>query len=229
MQNEIKIYEVGGSIRDFLLGIPNKDRDFCVIGPSYGAMREYLIERGAKIYLEKPEYFAIRCKLPGIGDADFVLGRSEGYYSDGRRPDEVKICESIEEEMTRRDFTAGAVAKDENGILIDPFGGISDIQNKILRCVGNTTDRFNEDSLRLLRACRFHITKGFDLHQDIQIAFNNKELVSKLKNISRERIYEELKKCFEYDTKKTLDFFREFEYLENVIFGECGIKLEPKI
>lgn len=227
--SNIKIYEVGGSIRDFLLGVPNKDNDYCVIAKSYEDMKNYLLGRGATIYLERPQYFAIRCKLPGVGDADFTLARKEGFYSDGRRPDEVIICETIEEELCRRDFTVGAMARGEDGIIIDPFNGQQDIKDNLLRCVGDTYERFEEDHLRIVRAVRFHIVKGFKLHYDIQECFDDSALINKLKNISKERIYEELRKCFDYNTKKTLDFFREFDRLEAVIFGACGIKLEPKI
>lgn len=220
---EIKIYEVGGAIRDALLGVPCKDHDYCVLAPSYEDMKNYLLERGAVIYLERPQYYAIRCKLPGIGDADFTLARKEGFYSDGR-PDSVEICDTIEEELCRRDFTVGAMARGEDGVIIDPFGGKIDLDNNVLRCVGNTSERFSEDSLRQIRAVRFHIVKGFDLHQNIQDYLKGPG-VDRLQRVSRERIYEELKKCFEYDTKKTLDFFREFRYLEKVIFGDCGIKL----
>ena len=229
MEAAIKIYEVGGSIRDFLLGVQNKDRDFCVIAKSYEDMKNYLLLRGATIYLERPEYFAIRCKLPGIGDSDFTLARREGFYSNGRQPDECFICETIEEELGRRDFTIGSMARGEDGVIIDPYGGQQDVKDKILRCVGDTYERFEEDYLRMMRAVRFHITKGFALHYDIQDALLDQCLVIQLTKISRERIYEELRKCFEFDTKKTLDFFREFEYLEQVIFDHCKIKLEPKI
>lgn len=229
MQSEIKIYEVGGSIRDSLLGIPCKDHDYCVIAPSFEGMKDYLLERGAVIYLERPQYFAIRCKLPGIGDADFTLARKEGFYSDGRRPDQVFICETIEEELCRRDFTVGAMARGEDGVIIDPFNGQKDLENNWLRCVGNARERFSEDYLRLLRAIRFHIVKGFDLDHTIIECFEDFDLVQNLKKVSKERIYEELRKCFEHDSKKTLDFFRKYFILETVIFGDCEVKLIPKI
>jgi len=225
----IKVYEVGGSIRDSLMGLPCKDRDFCVIAKSYEDMKNYLLSRGAVIYLERPQFFAIRCKLPGLGDSDFTLARKEGFYSDGRHPNEVVICETIEEELCRRDFTIGAMARGEDGIIIDPFNGLQDIKDKLLRCVGDTQERFKEDYLRMMRAVRFHITKGFELHYDIQRCLDSYAFVNKLKLVSRERVYEELRKCFEYDTVKTLGFFREYDKMEFAIFKDCEINLLPKI
>src|SRR5689334_19330699 len=101
--NKVKLYKVGGYVRDQVLGLKSKDIDYAVEAESYDAMKNHLIEKGAKIYLEQPQYFTIRGKL-NDEDADFVLCRKEGKYSDGRRPDTVEIG-TIYDDLARRDFT----------------------------------------------------------------------------------------------------------------------------
>lgn len=225
----VKMYAIGGSVRDKLIDPTSKpkDLDFAVVASSYEAMKEEILSRGGTIYQEKPEFFTIKAKIPNLGNADFVLARKEGPYSDGRRPDFVEVG-TLLDDLSRREFTICAIAQDtETGEIIDPFDGQKDIQNKLLRCVGNTRDRFTEDSLRLIRAMRFHITKGFFLHGDIQMALQNRNLIDLLDNISVERIYEELRKCFEHDTRATFIFLTNHWRLRDHIFDR-GIRLIPK-
>ena len=92
----VKVFRVGGAVRDQFLNRPNKDVDFAVEAESYEAMKEYIVANGGKIYLETPEFFTIRGKIPNPGDADFVLCRKDGQYSDGRRPDSVSHGTIIE-------------------------------------------------------------------------------------------------------------------------------------
>ena len=211
MASKIKIYEVGGSLRDEILGYKVKDRDYCVLADSYSEMRDFILFLGGKIYLEREEFFAIRCKIPNIGDADFTLARKEGFYSDGRHPDSVQPAATIEEELSRRDFTVNAMAREVGSSdIIDPFGGQISCHLKQLDCVGNEHDRFSEDSLRLLRAIRFSITKNLKIGRGVYLSLTNQKLVSLLKNISKERIREEVAKCFEFDTLKSFHTFYDF-------------------
>ena len=227
----IKIYEVGGSIRDKFLGLTNsKDRDFCVVAPTYLDMREYLLSKGAKIYLERPEYFTIRCKLEPFGDCDFVLARKDGYYTDGRRPDKVEMVLDIKEELCRRDFCCNAMAIDcENSELIDPFGGENDCYARILSCVGVPFERFKEDGLRILRAMRFVITKDFTLDANIHSIFksNERSIFDLLDNVSKERIREELYKCFKFNTKQSLYFLDQYPALKRKILWTDGLWFKP--
>lgn len=227
----MKIYEIGGSVRDSLLGIESKDKDFVVIANSYEEMRTELINRGAAIFLERPEYFAIRCKLEPYGACDFVLGRCDGFYSDGRRPDSVTLVENLEQEVQRRDFTVNGLAKDENGEIIDYVNGIQDLDNKILRTIGKAEDRFSEDYLRLLRAMRFSIVKGFKLSNEIEDCLFEPKLLDGLNNISKERIYDELLKCFKFSTWKTLKFLDNYELLKKYLFMDerFSIWLKPTL
>src|SRR6478735_1674813 len=158
-----KFYQVGGCVRDSLLGVESKDIDFSVEAPSYEAMREAVIERCGgnpeSIKVDKPEFATIRAIDPKLGGVDFVLCRKDGAYSDGRRPDSVEMG-TLLDDLARRDFTVNAIARADDGSLIDPFNGQADLKLRLLRCVGGV-DRLREDSLRMLRAFRFAITKGF--------------------------------------------------------------------
>lgn len=222
---DIKLYITGGAVRDKFLGLKSKDIDYSVEAPSYEAMKKYIESQG-KIYLETPEYFTIRAKMPNLGDADFVLCRKDGAYSDGRRPDEVEMG-TIYDDLARRDFTINSFCIDvETNKVIDPFNGLEDLKNKIIRCTGSV-ERIKEDSLRMLRAIRFSITKGFSIDNSI-IKILEKDYVL-LYNISVERIREELLKCFEFDTVLTLNTFDKFKDLRNYIFNKFPMILKPSI
>ena len=118
--------------------------------------------------------------------------RADGEYSDGRRPDAVKFAETIEEDLSRRDFTVNAMAYSERAGLIDPYGGYADLKTGIIRCVGKAEDRFNEDALRIMRAVRFAVTMDFDISKDTVHAVW--ECGHNLCNVSAERKTAELVK-----------------------------------
>jgi len=220
----IQIYKVGGAVRDQFLGVKSKDIDFAVEAPSYEAMREHIANRG-KIFLEKPEFFTIRAKLDGV-DADFVLCRKEHGYTDGRRPDSVSAGD-IYDDLSRRDFTVNAIAiRVSDEAVFDPHQGIVDINDRKIRCVGRAADRFSEDSLRMIRAVRFAITKAFALDVEIQFALEDRFLLRKLANVSKERIREELNRCFKFDTLNTLRLFEQFPKLRDTIFSDPALWLE---
>lgn len=221
----VTVYEVGGAVRDKMLGLKPKDIDYAVETSSYEEMKDYILSKGT-IYLEVPQFFTIRGKLDGV-DADFVLCRKESSYSDGRRPDKVEVGD-IYDDLSRRDFTVNAMAMNkETGITIDPYNGLKDLVLKDLRCVGNTEERFREDALRMLRAIRFKVTKGFSLSDEINDCFYNSELIDLLtKNISHERIKDELNKCFVYDTATTFVVMSAYRTLFDAVFSIPGIYLQ---
>ena len=218
------IYKVGGCVRDAILGVPCKDIDYVCVFPSYSAMVEYIGSVG-KIYLESPQYQTVRAHLPGTPAADFVLARRDGEYTDGRRPDSVSVG-TLLDDLSRRDFTMNAIAQDSSGAIIDPFGGVNDIRNKIIRCVGDPMHRFYEDSLRILRAIRFSITKGFRISESVLCCMQDSSLVARLANVSQERIREELTKCFSFDTLATLRVLQGFPEIRDICFSG-GIRLLP--
>lgn len=221
----IRVFEVGGCIRDKIMGLKPKDLDYAVEAPSWEAMREYITERG-EIFLETPKYFTIRANIPSLGAADFVLCRKDGEYTDGRHPDTVEIG-TIYDDLARRDFTMNAIARDiKTGVILDPFEGQKAIEDKLIICVGEAKDRIREDSLRMLRALRFGVTKHFDIHEDIEdILASDYEL---LKNVSEDRVREELHKAFKFDTMRTLSYLWKYVELTDFIFSHFNIRLVPK-
>lgn len=197
----IKYYKVGGWVRDKIIGCKSKDVDFAVEASSYQEMKDDILSRGCKIYLENPEFLTIRASHPEFGGVDYVLCRKDGPYSDGRHPDSVEIG-TIYNDLARREFGMNAMAIDENDNLIDPFGGRCDIAARRIRCVGNAFERFSEDSLRILRAIRFSIKYDFWIEYETSAAMHR--LAIKIFNLPEDRIREELEKCFKINTNKTL-------------------------
>ena len=236
-----KFYQVGGCVRDRRLGVKSNDIDFSVEADSYLAMREAVIlrcggdpanpehaaEKGPFIKVDKPEFVTIRAVDPVEGGVDFVLCRKDGTYNtDGRRPDFVEIG-TLYDDLARRDFTVNAMAEDESGNLIDPFNGEADLKNGLLRCVGDTEKRLTEDSLRMLRAIRFAIMKGFTLDADLYAFLRNPASARLLGHISVERINLEMRKCFNFDTLKSLDMLQNFPTIMEAVFSR--MKLKPTL
>jgi tRNA nucleotidyltransferase (CCA-adding enzyme) len=221
----IRTFQVGGAVRDRLLGLKHKDIDFAVEAPSFDDMREHVKSTCKTIFLEKPEFLTIRALHPTMGAVDFVMCRKDGAYSDGRRPDTVEAG-TIFDDLARRDFTVNAMALDEQGNLIDPHGGQRDLDSRLLRCVGTPSERFSEDSLRILRAIRFSITKGFDWDEEIDMILNQPSLwLPKLEAVSTERVREELHKCFAFSTVKTLNVLRDLPFAwSEMFFNELWLK-----
>ena len=125
-------------------------------------------------------------------NVEITTYRVDGEYTDNRHPENVSFTRSLSEDLSRRDFTVNAMCYNDDDGLVDMYGGIQDLENKIIRAVGDPDKRFNEDALRILRALRFSSQLGFKIEEKTEQAiFRNKEL---LKNISAERIAVELKK-----------------------------------
>lgn len=223
-----KFYKVGGAVRDELLGVQVKDIDFAVEAPSFSAMRQAILDRGGKVFLETPQFFTIRAKVPKLGASDFVLCRKERGASDGRHPDSVEVG-SLADDLARRDFTINAMARDERGILIDPFGGIQDLATHTLRTVGKARERFHEDYLRILRAIRFAVTKKMSLHDDIVDCLEDITVVMGIKKVSVERVREELTKAFAFDTRSTMMMFYDFPKLHFIFETFPDLWLKPTL
>jgi tRNA nucleotidyltransferase (CCA-adding enzyme) len=238
---KFQFFEVGGCVRDSLLGIPSKDIDFSVVAPkgvfatadsAFLAMEAQLSEQGFQIFESRREFLTIRARVPKghalearTTVADFVLARKDGPYSDGRHPDWVKPG-TLHDDLARRDFSSGAIAKAIDGSLIDPFGGVLDIRNKILRFVGNPADRIREDGLRVLRGFRFQITKGFIPDDETYAVLRSDLAVEMLACVSRERVREELNKMFMFSTLDSLHLLGTLpDTMAKVIFSG-GLRLD---
>lgn len=214
----IRTYQIGGCVRDEIIGVPCKDIDYSVEAPSFEAMREFIIENGGEIFLESPEFVTIRARF-GRETADYVLCRKDGTYSDGRRPDFVEMG-NLFDDQSRRDFTMNSIAKDDAGNYIDPFNGIADIEAGIIRCVGNAQNRMREDYLRMMRAVRFSITKRMRISADIMEMFDDAQMVENFRtSVSRERVREEVAKMFKADTIASINFFAQHPIFAQAVFG----------
>lgn len=237
------LYEVGGAVRDTFLGLTSKDIDYSVVidnPEQYKTPEEAFQEfsktikaEGYEVFLETEDCFTIRARFPKTSPyatlvADFVLARREEGYIKGTRKPNV-VLGTLEDDLLRRDFTVNALARDLDGNIIDIFGGQKDLMSKILRTPTDTNVSFNDDPLRLLRALRFCVTKGFSLSDDITnaiVLFDS----DKMEVVSDERIREELTKMFKFDTFKTLAILNWlFEVNNRLHFRlfEGGMWLKP--
>lgn len=228
----IRLFEVGGCVRDDMLGVTSKDIDFAVEAPSFDAMRASLTGDGFTIFLETPEFFTIRARFPRGSErngltADFVLCRKDGPMTDGRRPDFVEAG-TLADDLRRRDFTVNAMARAEDGTLIDPHGGAEDLRTRTLRCVGAPADRLGEDALRALRAIRFCVTKGFTMEPWLRSTMASPALAEQLRSVSKERQREEMLKAMRHDTLATLDALATFPLIRDAVFSD-GLWLKPTL
>jgi len=186
-------YVVGGCVRDAILGRVPGDWDITTsakpeeIKRVFRATVDTGIQHGTVTVLMEGEPFEV------------TTYRIDGEYEDGRHPKEVAFTASLEEDLRRRDFTINAMAYHPDKGLVDLYGGIEDLQNRTIRCVGCAEERFGEDALRILRALRFSSQLDFDIEEETRAAI--RKLAGSLAKISAERIQKELtlllsgKKC----------------------------------
>jgi len=181
-------YAVGGCVRDSLLSLCPNDWDICT-----SALPNDIIEcfKDYKPITKAVKHGTVAVKLKGV-IYEITTYRTDGTYSDSRHPDSVCFVSSLKEDLRRRDFTINAMAYNNKVKLIDYFGGFKDIENKIIRCVGDCTLRFREDALRILRALRFAAAFNFEIEQNTQKAIY--ENLSSLRYLSAERIMQEFTK-----------------------------------
>lgn len=204
----VRLYEVGGYVRDSFLTPPvrSNDLDYVVECGGWAEMLAFAHGYLGKVFQVKPEFFTIRGLKDGEG-IDLVLARKDGEYHDGRRPESVEAG-SIYDDLARRDFTMNAIAREvgEDGqtIVLDPHGGLEDIREKRIRCVGST-ERLGEDYLRALRAIRFSVTLGFAIDSRIEAALAHPSIVAGVAALPRERVQVELDKMFKHSTTKSLE------------------------
>lgn len=181
-------YVVGGCVRDSILGFTPKDWDVCTSARPEEVEKIFSDRRVIETGL-KHGTVTILCD---DGQYEVTTYRVDGEYSDGRRPDSVSFTTSLEDDLSRRDFTINAMAYNDQDGLVDPFGGMDDLNEKVIRCVGNSRARFEEDALRILRAVRFAAVLGFSV--DLNTANAMFDLRENLHLVSSERINAELSK-----------------------------------
>ena len=181
-------YAVGGCVRDSLLGRTAHDWDLCTSALPQQVMELFGAEQCIPTGLQ---HGTVTIKYGGQL-YETTTFRTEGSYTDGRHPDAVQFVPDVREDLARRDFTINAMAYNEAEGLVDPFGGQKDLQDGLLRAVGEPQQRFTEDALRILRLYRFAARFGFAL--DAATAQAARQLAPHLDCISAERIQEELAK-----------------------------------
>lgn len=179
-------YVVGGCVRDSILGRSPDDWDITTSAKPEEVKALFrrtvdtgLIHGTVTVMLDKEGF-------------EVTTYRVDGEYEDGRHPKEVSFTASLEEDLKRRDFTINAMAYNPKRGLVDLFGGVQDMKNRIIRCVGNPMERFTEDALRILRAVRFSAQLGFSIEGKTLKAIS--VLAPNLKYVSAERIQVELLK-----------------------------------
>ena len=155
---------VGGAVRDFLLGKEPKDIDIATVATPEQVKSVFAntvdlgAEHGTVLVIESGEPIEV------------TTYRTEGTYTDKRRPDKVQFVTSLKEDLRRRDFTINALAMTLTGEIIDPFGGRTDLKAGVIKAVGNPIERFTEDALRIVRGVRFVSTLGFAMNEETKNA-----------------------------------------------------------
>ena len=200
--NGFESYIVGGFVRDRLLGIDNPDVDMITSATPQDISNLF------KLDIED-NYGSIKLTYEGF-NFDITTFRKENSYEDNRRPSSIQYITDIKEDIKRRDFTINTILIDKNGNYIDYLNGIEDLNNKIIKSVGNPDIKLKEDSLRILRALRFSCIYNFNLDNELEESIkNNKELID---NLSFDRIKSELNLIFNsYNVKL---FFNMINHLD---------------
>jgi tRNA nucleotidyltransferase (CCA-adding enzyme) len=179
---------VGGAVRDRLMGLPAHDVD--VATAALPEEVKAIFPKTADVGIAHGTVMVLDPAPP----VEVTTYRTEGTYTDHRRPDHVEYVTSLKEDLRRRDFTMNAIAIRGDGSLYDPFGGEEDIRLGIIRAVGNPDERFGEDALRMLRAVRFAAKTGFKIEPGTKMAIN-RHAVS-IRHVSVERIKMEMDKIW---------------------------------
>ena len=185
---DFKAYIVGGTPRDMIIGQESDDVDIATNCPM-----EILQKSFHTFDIGKSKKHGVLAVLYRGISFDVAQFRSDGDYSDGRRPGNIKIVQNFEEDAARRDFTINSMGMNSKGDVLDYCDGMSDIANKIIRTVGDPFERFQEDHLRMMRAARFAAMDGFTIEKETRRAIRRSfRLINK---VTQERIHDELIKA----------------------------------
>lgn len=197
-----EVFLVGGCVRDSIMGKTPHDYDFTTSATPteiINIFNDYTLD------MVGIAYGMVGVHINGER-YEITTYRSDGVYSDNRHPDSISFAKNIEDDLARRDFTVNAIAYSPKCGIVDPFHGIEDIKNSLIKCVGDANERFNEDAVRIVRAMRFAAQLGFTIDEDTETAiFKNKELV---KNVSKERYVSEFKKIM--SSRNSFEILRKF-------------------
>ena len=221
-------YIVGGYVRDYLLGIESNDIDICT-----NATPKDVKEIFKDSCLPSEDYGSVTVVIKGV-NYEITTFRKDIDYTDNRHPNEIKYIDNLDEDLLRRDFTINTICMDKDGYIIDKLGGKKDLDNRVIKTVGNSVDKFTEDSLRILRAIRFATILDFNLDEEVKDAIiKTRDLLS---NLSYNRKKEELDKIFtspnfrkgiqlllDLGLDKTLEIPNLYKVLDSDVSSSIGI------
>ncbi len=208
------LFEVGGKVRDELLGFKNNDIDYSFvlnadevenqsIDQAFEFMGDWMRSAGFQIFLSKPDSVTIRAKFANSKEtADFVLAKRElapGTIAPG----------NLADDLVRRDFTVNAMARSQSGELIDLFNGQRDLADRLIRTPIDPMKTLADDPLRAIRAVRFSVKLGFHLAPDLVEALHDPGLPELMSQVSTDRIRDELAKSMKIDTWGTLNLLHQ--------------------
>lgn len=206
-------YIVGGAVRDYLLGKTPHDMDV-----ASNASPEQVKKLFSRTVDTGIEHGTVLVLLEGEG-IEVTTFRTEGAYSDMRRPDKVEFVQSLEEDLKRRDFTINAMAMDDQLRVIDPFGGRDDLEKRIIRAVGDPGERFKEDALRMLRAVRFSGQLDFSMDPGTLQAIQ--QHASLITAVAVERLKNELDKILiNARTQRSMNYLKNSGLTNHLPAGE---------
>ncbi|MEN6414681.1 MAG: HD domain-containing protein [Veillonellales bacterium] len=209
---------VGGAVRDLLLGRPPSDYDIAT-NARPEEIEAVAQTAGWKVISGLGRNFGVLMVVIQGKVLEVAVFRGERYGADSHRPEKVWYTDKLGEDLARRDFTMNAIAMTREGQVIDPFGGRQDLDRQLIRTVGKANDRFQEDALRMFRACRFAAQLGFTVEQTAVTAIPNQ--LERVAGLSLERIKEELDKTLLGDyCRQGLEIMAD----SRLLFTCCRIK-----
>ena len=219
-KNGYEAYAVGGCVRDAIIGKEPNDWDITTNATPMQVKKlfKHTIDTGI-------QHGTVTIMIDKVG-YEVTTYRIDGKYADGRHPDKVEFTVSLKEDLKRRDFTINAMAYNDTKGIIDLFGGIEDLKEGIVKCVGNPYNRFDEDALRILRAFRFAAVLNFEVEEKTKKAAG--DLAENLNKISKERIRTELDKLIMSDTPEKLMEARKcglLKYILSEVEDDINIEL----
>ena len=218
-ENGFEAYAVGGCVRDSILGREPDDWDITTSArpEQVKSFFKKTIDTGIK-------HGTVTVMIKHVG-YEVTTYRIDGEYKDGRHPESVEFSAKLVDDLKRRDFTINAMAYNESHGFVDEFNGISDLNNKVIRCVGDSVERFSEDALRMMRAIRFSAQLGFEIEQSTYNAIV--KLAPSIKQVSKERVQVEFLKTILSDNPnyimeyhKTGLLKENLQYIDELLAGK---------
>lgn len=204
-------YLVGGCVRDVIMEITPQDWDICT-----SALPEEVLELFPGSMPTGIRHGTVTVVI-GSKSSEVTTFRTEGDYRDHRRPDSVTFVSDLITDLSRRDFTMNAIALSADGMIADPFDGVSDIAKRTIRCVGETKLRFTEDALRMFRALRFSARLGFTIEYDTMQAIE--QCAPLAAELAPERVRDEIEKILLTTRPETMSAAISFGLMKKYISG----------